>query len=496
MQMLQFTTVKLSLCLIFGILTGNILHISIGISVFIGLSLLFLLGLEHRFAQNTHSLRFGFLVVLLTLAIGNLAISLTRSTNTPDHYSHFTVHEKHVYTLKIREVLKSNAFSDRYTAHVIAVDSLPVSGKILLYITKDTAIGPYEVDDEIITFTSLVPIRSLLNPYQFDYKKYLSHMGISHQAHLGVSRYLLRESPKTTLYGIAAKARVHIIKRLKREAFGEEELGIIQALLLGQRNEITEDTNTEYKNAGAFHILSLSGLHIGIILGLLHFLLRPLELFPRGKTIKLILIVLLLWGFAFLAGLSASILRAVAMFTFIAYALHLNRPTSHFNILALSLFFILLIFDPLLVFNVGFQLSYAAVFAIVWIYPHLRKYWMPKNWLLKKGWEIIAVSLAAQLGVLPITLFYFHNFPGLFVLTSLLILPPLGFILGMGIVVIFLALINNLPSFMVIIYDMAIRGMNDIIAWVSQQESFLFRNISFDGVQLILLYGTIICLRS
>src|SRR5690606_12270985 len=173
----------------------------------------------------------------LTLAIGNLAISLTRSTNTPDHYSHFTVHEKHVYTLKIRDVLKSNAFSDRYTAHVIAVDSLPVSGKILLYITKATAIGPYEVDDEIITFSSLTPIRPLLNPHQFDYKKYLSHMGIAHQAHLGMSRYLLRESPNTTLYGIAAKTRVHIIKRLKQEAFGEEELGIIQALLLGQRNE-------------------------------------------------------------------------------------------------------------------------------------------------------------------------------------------------------------------------------------------------------------------
>ena len=119
-------------------------------------------------------------------------------------------------------------------------------------------------------------------------------------------------------------------------------MGVIQALLLGQRNEITAEIDTDYKDAGAYHILALSGLHIGILLGLLHFLLRPLELLPKGRTIKLIVIVLLLWAFALLAGLSASILRATTMFSFVAYALYLNRPTSHFNILALSLFFILL----------------------------------------------------------------------------------------------------------------------------------------------------------
>ncbi|HUH48212.1 MAG TPA: ComEC/Rec2 family competence protein, partial [Arenibacter sp.] len=179
-------------------------------------------------------------------------------------------------------------------------------------------------------------------------------------------------------------------------------------------------------------------------------------------------------------------------FTFVAYALHLNRPTGHFNILALSLFFILLIFDPLLLFHVGFQLSYAAVFAIVWIFPLLKNIWAPKSWLLRKGWEVTAVSIAAQLGVLPITLFHFHQFPGLFILSSLLIIPPLTFILGLGILVIFLALINTLPSFLVVLYNTIIHWMNSIIAWIAQQENFLIRNISFDAVQLLLTYGIII----
>jgi competence protein ComEC len=193
-----------------------------------------------------------------------------------------------------------------------------------------------------------------------------------------------------------------------------------------------------------------------------------------------------------LAGLSASILRATTMFTFVAYALYLNRPTSHFNILALSLFFILLLLDPLLLFQVGFQLSYAAVFAIVWIYPLLQKLWNPKYWVIKKGWELVSVSIAAQLGVLPISLYYFHQFPGMFLVSSLLILPFLTFILGFGILVIALAMANSLPPVLVILYDTVIRWMNTIIGMVAEQENFLFRNISFDAIQLVLSYGIII----
>lgn len=492
MHLLQFTIVKLSFFLLLGILTGYLLHIPLELSILIGVLLLLLLALELRLRQKTNTLRFGLLTALTTIAVGVLSISLTRPTNKPDHYSHFLNHKTQLHFLKIQEVLKSSDFSDRYTAQVLRIDSLPVSGKILLNIERDSIRSPLVIDDEIWTYTTLAPISPPLNPYQFNYKKYLSDQGIGHEARIISGNYVLKDIPRTTIFGVAAKLRVHIIKKLKQEAFGEAELGIIQALLLGQRNDLTEATNTDYKNAGAFHILALSGLHIGIILGLLHILLRPLEWLPKGKLIKLISIILLLWSFALLAGLSASILRAVGMFTFVAYALHLNRPTNHFNILALSFFFILLIFDPRLLFHVGFQLSYAAVFAIVLIYPHLKKLWVPKNWILKKGWEVIAVSMAAQLGVLPITLFYFHQFPGLFLLSSLLILPPLGFILGMGILIISLALINKLPSFLVVAYDTIIRWMNATIAWVAQQENFLFRNISFDFVQLLLTCGILI----
>ncbi|MEZ4969524.1 MAG: ComEC family competence protein [Flavobacteriaceae bacterium] len=429
MPLLQFTTVKLSLCLICGIVIGYYLRPSLHLSVWLTVAFLILLGVVFVLYRKLPTFLFALFTGLLAIAIGILSLTLRGSDKLGRHYSQQPLDKNRVYTLKIRDVLKSNSFSDRYVAQVKSMDSLKVSGKILLNIAVDSSIGPLTVDDEILTFTSPYPIAPPLNPHQFNYKKYLSNIGIAHQVKLGANDYYLKPKISGTIFGTAHKIRAHIIKSLKKEDFGTEELGVIQALLLGQRNEITTEIDTDYKEAGAYHILALSGLHIGILLGLLHFLLKPLELLPKGRSIKWGIIVLLLWAFALLAGLSASILRATSMFTFVAYALYLNRPTNHFNILALSLFFILLLLDPLLLFQVGFQLSYAAVFAIVWIYPLLQQLWNPPNWIIKKGWELVSVSIAAQLGVLPISLYYFHQFPGLFLVSSLLILTFLTFIL-------------------------------------------------------------------
>ncbi|WP_026809825.1 ComEC/Rec2 family competence protein [Arenibacter latericius] len=491
MRLLQFTAIKLSICLIIGILIGSYFNPSLITAAVLCILLLLLLGIEH-FLVKRHSLHFGVLCAFLTIMIGVLSISLKDAKNNQIHYSHLNLDRPWTFTLKIDEVLKANNFSDRYIATVQQMDSLRVTGKIILYINREQQSTPFKVDDEIISYTTLNKVAPPLNPHQFDYRKYLKGLGIHQQLRLSNDQLVERESSHSTIFGLAAKVRIQIIDKLKQENFGKEELAIIQALLLGQRNEITEITNTDYKDAGAFHILALSGLHIGILLGLLHFVLSPLELLPKGRVIKLLVIVLLLWGFAFLAGMSSSILRAVTMFSFVAYALYLNRPTSHFNILALSLLCILLLFNPLLLFQVGFQLSYTAVFAILWIYPLLQKFWTPKNWILKRGWELISVSIAAQLGVLPLSLYYFHQFPGLFLVSSLLILPFLAIILGMGILVITLAVSNALPSFLVALYDGIIRWMNTIIGWVAQQESFIFRNIYFDIIQLFLAYGILI----
>ncbi len=493
MGLFRFISVKLSLGLLVGIMLGYYLQPTLPPTLLLtGLGLLFL-GILFVLKKRTDFPLFEIVSILLTIFIGLLTFTLSQPENHSDNYSHVSKNENSIWHLKIREVLKPTSFSDRYIAIIQEIDGKKASGKIVVNTPSGTDINLFKVDDEFLLLTQPQTIKPPLNPHQFDYKKYLRNLGITDQVNLSSTNYFRLASHTTTFYGTAAGLRNKITAKLRQSNFGEAQLGIIQALLLGQRNDILKETYDDYKDAGAVHILAVSGLHIGIILLLLQFVLTPLERLPHGRTIKLLLIVLLLWGFAFIAGLSSSVVRAVAMFSFLAYALFLNRPTSTFNILALSMFFILLI-HPMFLFQVGFQMSYAAVFAIVWVYPMLQRFWFPKNVLLQKVWQLTSVSIAAQLGVLPISLFYFHQFPGLFFVSNLLIIPFLGILLGMGILVIALALLNLLPKFLVVLYDFLIDAMNSLVGWVAGQKVFIFRDIHFDAVQLVLGYAVIILL--
>ena len=490
MRFFDFVSVKLTFYLILGILIGFYLEPEIPLAVGLLAVSLLLLVLTWKTQKRGAYPFFGIVAFITTLLLGIFVISFSIPKNQPSHYLNFPKSKGNVQ-LKITQVLKPNSYSYRYYAKVKALDTSKALGKIIIYVTKDSTTTELSVDDELLTITALDTIPPPLNPYQFNFKKYLKQQRVYGQLRLSGNQFVLLEEPSKTLKGVAGNFRSGLIGKLKKVGFGDEQLGVIQALLLGQRNDISEETYTNYKNAGAVHILAVSGLHVGILLLLLQFLLQPLKRLPKGKTTKLVAIVMLLWGYAFVAGLSPSIVRAVTMFSFLAYAMYLNRPANTFNILALSMFFILLV-RPLFLFQVGFQMSYAAVFAIVWLYPKLQRFWYPKNWLLQKGWQLLSVSIAAQLGVLPISLFYFHQFPALFFVSNLLIVPFLGAILGAGILILGLTHFDILPKFLVSMYDMLIQGMNSVIAWVARQEAFLFSDIPFDEIQLILGYAIIL----
>ncbi len=434
---------------------------------------------------------FEVLTLFVTVCLGVFVVGISMYRGMSHHYTELDLNKKKVWHLKVREVLKPNTFSQRYVVNIISVDSKNTTGKSLFSIPVDSTLMDLQVDDEFLVYAKPDSIRPSLNPHQFDYKNYLEKQGIQHQIKVDPSFIIKRISGQKTLFGLASNFREDIISKLKQKNFGKEELGVIQALVLGKRDDISEATYNNYKNAGAVHILAVSGLHVGIVLFLLEFLLLPMERLPKGKTLKLITVVLLLWGYAFVAGLSPSIVRAVTMFSFVAYAMYLNRPTNSFNIVALSMLFILLV-KPLFVFQVGFQMSYAAVFAIIWIYPKLQKFWFPPNIIVRKIWQLLSVSVAAQLGVLPISLFYFHQFPALFFISNVLIIPFLGLILGFGFLVIVLALVDFLPQFLVDSFNWIIKMMNSIIGWVAQKEGFIIKNIPFDAVELILGYLIII----
>jgi competence protein ComEC len=430
------------------------------------------------------------LAFLMFFFVGISAVFVSNKANYKNYYKSYLTDNNQV-TLKVRKVLKSGMYNDKFEADVIQVDAVKTRGTILLNIYKDSFSNTLKVDEILYTKAIFTALNPPLNPHQFDYKLYIAKQGIYQQLFLEKSDYKSVGFDGFSLIGFSANFRDKIEVALSKYHFQTNELGVIKALLLGQRQDISKDLITDYSKAGAIHILAVSGLHVGIILLILSFIFKPVERFKNGKFIKSILIILILWMFAFIAGLSPSVVRAVTMFTFLAIGNAFQRKkVTEFSLIA-SMFFLLLV-QPLFLFDVGFQLSYLAVFGIVWIQPKLYKIYAPTYQIENKIWQLITVSIAAQIGVLPLSLYYFHQFPGLFMLSNLIIIPCLGTILIGGIVMIFMALLGVLPQFLASIYGFVISLMNSFVSWISQQEYFLFKDISLSFLLMMASYVFII----
>tara|TARA_R110002049_G_scaffold223690_1_gene395331 strand:+ start:97 stop:2136 length:2040 start_codon:yes stop_codon:yes gene_type:complete len=496
MRLLNFTIIKLTLCLIIGIIIGYVFNISLSVTLYLTGFFLATLYISFLIAkkQFIKTIWFGALAFFLMLSIGILTTNFHNQKNFHNHYTNqVSTHSDSLKTItfRIREVLKPGNYYDKYVIDILNVDGNKTNGKSLLNIEKDSLETPLKVDAVYISRTEFKNLIHPLNPHQFDYKKYLEKKYIYHQLFV-TNQSLLKVSSNThTLFGVANGIRDYINLKLKPYDFEPDELAIINALLLGQRQDISAEVYSSYTNAGAIHILAVSGLHVGIILLIMSLVLKPLERFKHGKLLKTVLLVLFLWSFALIAGLSASVTRAVTMFSIVTIALNLKRPTNIYNTLAISMFIILL-FKPMFLFDVGFQLSYLAVFAIVAIDPYLYNLWRPKNYFLDKYWHALTVTVSAQFGIIPISLHYFHQFPGLFFISNLVIIPLLGFILGFGILVIMLATLNLLPQFISAVFGYIIGLMNSFVGWVSKQEAFLFKDIPFNLLYVLASYLLII----
>ncbi len=494
MKLINFTIIKLTIGLIVGIIIAFYKPITASLAIitticFISITLVIKLLLK----KTPKGYLFGVFTYITIIFIGILTTTLHNEREASNHYSQVKSinQSKDLITFRIREVLKPNLYHDKYIIDILKINSKTVSGKSILNVEKDSLVTQLKVDDILATTEPFKTIKEPLNPEQFNYKNYLAKQYIDHQITTRNNYLFSILKKKHTVYGHAEKLRDHIKKRLESYDFKPDELAIINALILGQRHDISSIIYDNYVKAGAIHILAVSGLHVGIILLLITALLKPLEHLKNGRVFKIIIILVFLWCFAIIAGLSASVTRAVTMFSIVTIGTHLKRPVNIYNTLAISIF-VLLLFKPLFLFDVGFQLSYSAVIAIVSIQPLLVPLWQPKWFVFKTLWQVFTVSIAAQLGVLPLSLFYFHQFPGLFFLSNLVIIPCLGFILGLGILVIILALLNSLPELLSTFYGFIINYLNQFIKWISLQDAFIFEAISFNGLQLITSYFLII----
>jgi len=387
----------------------------------------------------------------------------------------------------VEKVLKPSPFNSQYEFQLYTLNQHSVVGKLLLSLKNDSLSPNLHVDDRLRIVGRIQKITSSKNPYQFDYAEYMRKQGIEHRINIQKAQLNSLPKNKQTWRGMAYGFREYLISKLEKQGFQSDNESVIKALVLGDRTDISTELKRDYADAGAVHLLAISGLHIGVLLLLLNGLFSPLLQWKHGGFVRLLLVVSCLWIFAFITGLSASVMRSVTMFSAVALGIALKRSKSQFQTLLISLFVLLLI-RPNFIYDVGFQLSYLAVFGILWLMPVAMQFWKPRWWIVMKIWQLIALGTIAQLCVLPLSLYYFHQFPLLFLIANLVIVPFMGLLLGGGILVVLVSALNINVPIIIKGYDFLMSFMNGLIYWVADQDALVIRNIPFGTFELICVF--------
>jgi competence protein ComEC len=335
-----------------------------------------------------------------------------------------------LFTLHIQSEGQERAKTIRYKA------SLEDGKTLLLYLQKDSLPMPHE-GDILVVETSIHRGDTLGD---FDYGLYLRRQGIvgTAWAHRG-NWQIVGHQPRKDIQAIAQRCQHALYEQYKKMGIDGKELGILSALTLGYREELDRDVQQSFSASGAMHVLAVSGLHTGIVWGILMWILtiggwcKPLYE-EKGKRWLLGGILLtLLWIYVFITGLSPSVLRSALMLSFWELSYLMKRHTSHWNpILAAAV--IILLINPLALWSVSFQLSFAAVIGIMVIAS-----WMQRHTRLRSGWSkyiggLLMVSIGAQLATMPLTLYYFGQTSNYFALTNLIVIPLAFVVLLLGLV--------------------------------------------------------------
>ncbi|RYY43053.1 MAG: ComEC/Rec2 family competence protein, partial [Chitinophagaceae bacterium] len=269
------------------------------------------------------------------------------------------------------------------------------------------------------------------------------------------------------------------------------ELGIAEALLIGYKDDLDKDLVQAYTNTGVVHIIAISGLHLGLIYAVLLWIFNRTPGLKKSRHTKAMLLISCLWIFALLTGGSASVLRSAVMFTVIVTGKYYFKQSSVYNSLSTSAF-ILLCYNPYLLWDVGFQLSYCAVIGIVAFQQFLFRKWYFKNWLTRQLWSMITVTIAAQLAAFPLCLYYFHQFPNLFLFTNILTVPLSTLLLFGEILLVLISPIEAIAHQVGLLVSKGLQVMNSIILYFDQLPFSVSDNIYADIFTTWLLYGIVI----
>lgn len=431
----------------------------------------------------------GVLAMLALFLTGYLQVGYKTESRRPDHLAQGG---DSVYYYQCR-VVSQPVPRERSWKAMMAVDRAytgawqPRSGRVLLYLQPDALPVMPAYGDVLLVKGMPARVPPPANPGEFDYRQYLQFQNIYHQQFLQKGEVLcVGHAPPSRVWKYALQVRRWAAGVLATYIDGREEQAVASALVLGMTDDLDRDLLDAYSATGVVHVLAVSGLHVSLLYLILGWVLRPVQRLRYGRVVLAIVSLLVLWGYAFVTGLSPSVLRAVTMFSFIVVGQAFYRQGNVYNMLAASAFF-LLVYNPYLIMSVGFQLSYLAVLGIVYLQPWLYNLWEPTGRVWDELWKMTCVTLAAQVATTAVVLFYFHQFPNYFLFVNLLLVPGSSIVLVGGLALLACSAVPWVAGALGYILTGCIHILNGIVTIVAAFPFSVWGNVYLTPLQCWLL---------
>jgi len=426
---------------------------------------------------------FGLAVNMFIFVIG---VFLSQNTEKKSVFP--LTENSEMYEVEITDfpVEKENSFLCKATVIRLFSDTGAnnINKKVLFYFEKSERVAALNLGDRLTLQAIFQKPDGQINPNGFNYAEYLGRQGIGATAY--IADYKWETTGKNSNFSLkyfAKKLQRNLLNVYRKFGIEGDEFAVLAALTLGSKDAIHPELRQYYTVSGGMHILAVSGLHVGVIYVVLSFLLSFLKRKPAAKAV---LIVLLLWTYALITGLPASVVRSSLMFSLVAIGTGIGRKARIYNTISFSAFVMLLI-NPNFLFDVGFRLSYSAVVAIVYVQPKIAKLVPSKNKIVRWAWDLMAVSIAAQVGTAPFAIYYFHLFPNYFLLTNLIVIPLGTFIIYTAVALFAASAIPYLPDIIAFVLKLMLKTMNFSVELI-HYFPFPITVTVFNFWQVLLLY--------
>lgn len=396
------------------------------------------------------------------------------------------------YSATVLEILQEKPKSYQSVLKISAFfrnDSVfKTNEKVMVYFAKSEKASRLKPGEQIVFDRTPQPVENSIDLNGFDYAGYLERKRIYRQVYLPDSRWIESGMFTHNFLILAERTRLQMLEIFRNQDLGEKEFNVLSALTLGYKRGLDPETKRVFSAAGAMHVLAVSGLHVGIVFMILSFFLSFLKKRKRGEIAYLLVMITSLWCFAFLTGLSPSVSRAAAMFTIVVIASVFKKSSNIYQSLVASAF-VLLLLNPNNLFEVGFQLSYAAVFGIVFLQPRLDKIFTFRFRVSRYFWALLTTSVAAQIATFPLSAFYFNQFPTFFWVSNLVVIPAAGILIPLGISLLFF---GGIPLIAVPLTKITGFVLQLVIQFLETVEKFPLSVLEFSvhRIELIFLYLT------